>query len=220
MNSKVGPALFCLVFVVAFGGVGVFGSWMIGSMVRESFRAADWVVVQATVESANLHSRSGRSTTHQADGTYRYRFGGKEYVGTRLGVSPIGGADNIGDWQESMADYLRDAMRERRTISVFVNPDNPAEAVVDRDVRWGFVVFMGLFAVIFGGVGVGALAALVAVLRAKPEPVVKEARAVRRAAVKPANQPDFDAGPPTGDPEIERIFGKPPATRERKKGPS
>jgi hypothetical protein len=48
-------------------------------------------------------------------------------------------------------------MAEKKPITVYVNPESPAEAVVDRDVRWKFVLFLSVFSLVFGGVGVGAL---------------------------------------------------------------
>jgi hypothetical protein len=160
MGGKLAASLFALVFAIPFGGGGLFAGWVIADMVSENQKSAEWVVVKATVQSAELRASRGRkSTTYEAAGTYRYRFGGKEYTGAQLGLSSVGGADNIGDWQEDMAGYLKEAMEKRQPISVYVNPDDPAQAVVDRELRWGFIAFLGVFAVIFGGVGIGALLA-------------------------------------------------------------
>lgn len=159
MGSKLGGTLFALVFLITFGGVGFGASWGIVSMFRDSFRADDWVLVQAKVDDTALNSIRGSKggTSYEAEGAYRYTVGGKQYVSRQLGFSLLGGSDNIGDWQESMAAFLQEAKEKGKTIPVYVNPDNPAEAVVDRDVRWALVLFMAVFAVVFGGVGVGAL---------------------------------------------------------------
>ena len=145
--------------------MGVLASWAIAHMVRESHRASDWVIVQAKVDEAALKASRGSKggTSYYADGAYRYTVGGKEFVSTQLGFDLAGGSDNIGDWQQSMAAFLEEAKTTGKTIPVYVNPDNPAEAVVDRDVRWAMVLFMGIFAVLFGGVGVGALGAIGAI---------------------------------------------------------
>jgi hypothetical protein len=52
---------------------------------------------------------------------------------------------------------------------VYVNPQEPAQAVIDRDVRWKLVMFLTPFALGFGGVGVGALWMLPRVLRDSPD---------------------------------------------------
>ena len=46
-----------------------------------------------------------------------------------------------------------------------MNPENPAEAVYDRGVRWAQLLFLTPFALAFGGVGVGALWVMANVLR-------------------------------------------------------
>ena len=184
MGSKLGATLFALVFAVPFGAVGVLASWAIAHMVRESHRAGDWVIVQAKVDDAALKASRGSKggTSYYADGAYRYTVGGKEFVSTKLGFDLAGGADNIGDWQPSMAAFLEEAKTTGKTIPVYVNPDNPAEAVVDRDVRWSMVLFMGVFAVLFGGVGVGALGAIVSVWFGKGKKKRAKARSVAEYA--------------------------------------
>lgn len=160
MKGKIGPLLFCLAFAIPFGGVGLWASWVMVSTLRDAWGAREWVKVRADVISAEMQQGTGRrSSTYRADAVYRYTFDGKEYTGSRLGISTMGGSDNIGDWQEEMAEFLESARNEKRTINVFVNPDRPTEAVVDRAIRWPMLLFLTPFALGFGGVGVGALVA-------------------------------------------------------------
>jgi hypothetical protein len=163
MKGKLGSTLFALVFAIPFGGFGGVAAWGIASMFSASRGAAEWVVVQARVDEAELKVSRGSKggSTYQATGKYSYSFGGRTYTGTRLGFDILGGSDNIGDWQADMGAFLEEAKKSGKTIPVWVNPERPEEAVVDREVRWGLVLFMGVFAVVFGGVGVGALIALV-----------------------------------------------------------
>ena len=72
-------------------------------------------------------------------------------------VSIAGGADNIGDYQQDMGRRLKQCSSRGETISVFVNPQNPAESIIDRSVRWGMVGFKSIFLFVFGGVGLGLL---------------------------------------------------------------
>ncbi|QJR09713.1 hypothetical protein DSM104443_00763 [Usitatibacter rugosus] len=214
MGAKLGGSLFALFFAVPFGGVGAFASYGIWDMVKRSYRAGDWVVVQAKVEQAALtSSRSKNSTTYKAEGRYRYRFGNRDYQGDQLGFMILGGSDNVGSWQEEMASHLIDARDSGRTIPVYVNPDDPAEAVVDRGIRWGMLLFMGVFAVLFGAVGLGAFVAMVAVWFGGGKAARKRKGSMEayvanrnRAAMSDAGaKPDADETPPTGNPE--RIAG-------------
>jgi hypothetical protein len=158
MGTRIAGFLFCMVFAVPFGGVGLLGAVGLGKMFLDSHRAKDWVVVQAKVDQAALKVSRGKkgSTTYQATAAYRYMIGGKEYVSTRLGFDLWGGSDNLGDWQEEMAGFMEDARKNGRTVPVYVNPDRPEDAVVDREVRWPLVSMMSVFALLFGGVGLAA----------------------------------------------------------------
>lgn len=167
-------------FALPFTAAAVFVWYMVGLAAVEAWEARDWVKIKADVVSADLSSRTGRSsTTWRAVGTYRYEFGGRTYESSRLGVGEFGsGGDNIGDWQEEMASYLRQARDEKRPIMAWVNPDDPAQAVVDRDVRWGMMALLLPFAVLFAAIGLGGLYAMyrVATVREWKKPAAKKKR--------------------------------------------
>src|SRR5438105_11705016 len=130
VKGKIGTVLFCLAFALPFGGVGVFATWMIAGSFYDGYRARDWVLVKADVTSYN-----GRAVA------YRYSWDGREFIGTRKGVMPFGGgSSNVDDWDERVDDFLSTAVKERKPIMVHVNPDNPAESVLDRDIRWALVL--------------------------------------------------------------------------------
>src|SRR5258708_14645043 len=139
---------------------------MIGKTVHDGMRAKDWVLVKAKVDAFDRGQVS-----------YRYTFQGREYKGDRLGSEILGGTDNIDSWHEEMADMISTAQREGRPITVFVNPDNPSESMVDRAIRWNLMLFMVPFALGVGGGGVGALWFLVHTLRGGPAQRPAKARA-------------------------------------------
>jgi hypothetical protein len=141
----------CLVFAVPFGGIGAGAAYVIGRMIYDGQRAEEWVRVRATVDAY------GHGTV-----AYRYAFQGREYHGERLGANPIGGTDNIDSWHDDMYSMLSSAKSENKPITVWVNPADPAESMVDRTIRWKLVMFASVFALAFGGVGVGALVMLFA----------------------------------------------------------
>ena len=153
MKEKLGAALMCLAFAVPFGGVGAGAAWAIAATIQDGMRAKEWVRVKAEV----LSHGSGSVL-------YRYRMDGKSYTGDRLGSNVLGGTDNVDSWHEDMESMLSSARSEGKPITVFVNPDNPQESMVDREIRWKLLVFFVPFALAFGGVGVGALYMLVRTL--------------------------------------------------------
>ena len=64
-------------------------------------------------------------------------FAGKPYSGSRLGLSTVGGSDNIDDWHHEVNARLEDARAAGKPVTVWVNPDNPAESVFDREICAG-----------------------------------------------------------------------------------
>jgi Protein of unknown function (DUF3592) len=157
VKGKLIGTIFCVLIGLPFFLVGVWSLWSMGSTLYESWAARGWVMVHADVLAADLVASRGKSRSVRATGTYRYTFEGRDYTSSRLGIATAGGGDNIGSWQEEMADYLKSARKEKRTINVYVNPASPSEAVVDRKVRWPMMLFLSPFAFLFGGVGVGML---------------------------------------------------------------
>jgi hypothetical protein len=154
VKDKLVAALFCLLFAGVFGGVGVFATWVIAATIYDGTRAQDWVRVKAYVES--LEGSGVR---------YRYTFQGREYSGSRLGASPLGGSDNVDDWSADLQDRLAAAKAGNHPITVLVDPEKPSDSMIDARIRWSFLVFLLPFSLAFGGVGAGALYALTRVLQ-------------------------------------------------------
>ena len=142
MKGKLGAALFCLAFAIPFGAVGAGATWALVTMIYDGMRAKDWVLVKADVIGPS---------------SYRYTFNGETHTNDRLGTFRLGGTSDVDDFDERVASILAQGREEKRPITVFVNPDNPSESMVDRAIRWGFLIFLLPFALGFGGVGVGAL---------------------------------------------------------------
>ncbi len=130
---------------------------------------------------ASRGSKGG--ATYQATGTYSYKFGDRSFRSTQLSFD-IGGSDNIGDWQHEMGGFLDEAKRTGKTIPVYVNPDNPAEAVVDRDVRWAMVLFLGVFGLLFGGAGFFMLAFAVYTLFSRDKGTAKGRKGGKSAVLE------------------------------------
>jgi hypothetical protein len=148
--------LMSLVLALVVMGVGLATALGLGKMLWDGWRARGWVLVQASVTEAELiERRKRRSTIYRAEGVYRYRFAGEEYEGRRLGLTARGSGDWLGGWHAEMATFLARARDEQGTVAVYVNPGNPRQAVVDRQVRWGLVasktletIFLAVFGVL------------------------------------------------------------------------
>jgi len=145
-----------LLFSLPFAGVGLgFLLFSVIPSLYDGLQMRSWHEAQATVISSELNSYSGDSTTYEAVGLYDYRVGDERYTGTRLGISS--GADNVGDWHQRMSGKLHAARSAQNTISIYYNPENPSEAIVDRSPRWALLGFKMIFVLVFGGAGIGLL---------------------------------------------------------------
>src|SRR5690606_1729945 len=104
--------------------------------------------VPATLESVSLDRHRGdNSYTYSVSASYRYSINGHNYYNTRVGYDM--GSDNIGDYHDDLVWRLERA-REAGRLRVWVNPEDPAESQLVRDLRWkksgftwreGFVLF-------------------------------------------------------------------------------
>ncbi|MDJ0812607.1 MAG: DUF3592 domain-containing protein [Woeseiaceae bacterium] len=148
--------IFMTLFALPFFGVGVWMMWSISTAVYDVYRMGDWVQVEARLLEGGYTRHSGDDAdTYEAYARYTYLIGGISYTADRVSVS--GGADNIGDYQREIGSELSRALSNGNDILVWVNPDNPAEAVIDRGIRWGLVGFKSIFLLVFGGFGGGML---------------------------------------------------------------
>ena len=145
-----------------FGGVFAIVGLGVGYFALDSlwnwWDARDWESVPATVLSASLRvSQGDDGSTYSAEGQYRYQWSSDIYQNDRISFSS--GSDNVGSFHHDAYDELKQHMDSGEPIRVWVNPDDPSDSVVFRDMRWGMFGFLMLFPIIFGGVGIGIITA-------------------------------------------------------------
>ena len=151
--------LFSGLFMLGFGGVGVFfGVLPLVDTAWQMWTVRNWVPVSAQVLDVRLdqHRGSKGSVTFQLAARYGYRFDGRDHESTRVGLETQMGADNIGDWHQRWHARLSDARASEQPVAAWVDPRRPDQAVLERRVRWGLLLFRLPFAVLFTAVGVGA----------------------------------------------------------------
>lgn len=139
--------------MLAFPAVAVFMGWRSIVMVQAWRDAQRWVQTPATIEHLQLRvNRDGEATTYRVECRYSYVFNGQVFQGRRVGLAD--GSDNIGSWQQATYERLKQHFQaiESDPVPCWVNPDNPAEAVLDRQMRWELLLFNLLFVAVFGGI--------------------------------------------------------------------
>jgi hypothetical protein len=121
--------IFLFLFALPFFGVGVWMGYSAGSNMVDAWQMKHWVPVQGTLLNAGYETHSGDdSYTYKAYANYTYEFGGQQYTNDRVAIA--GGADNIGDYQQDMGSYLSGVRSRGETITVYVDPDEPSEAIL------------------------------------------------------------------------------------------
>lgn len=154
------------IFSLPFIAVGIWMVYTIGATLSDAARMQSWDSVPAIITSGGYETNSGDdSTTYKAYAQYRYTYNGRDYTGDRVGLIDM--SDNIGSFHQDMGDKLSKAARSKKPMDIFVNPNDPSESIVTREIRWGMIAFQGLFLVLFGGVGTGLM---LYTFMAAPEP--------------------------------------------------
>ena len=149
-------------FLLLFGAIfAVIGLVMLKPLIltplQKSRAAQSWQMVEAVVISSKVKSHtSDDSTTYSPYIAYRYVMNGEQYLGDQY--SFIGGSSS---GYESKADIVRQ-YPAGHTFTVYVNPDNPAESVINRTMSNAKLLV--LIPLIFFIVGV---VIMVSALRAK-----------------------------------------------------
>ncbi|WP_197493166.1 DUF3592 domain-containing protein [Woeseia oceani] len=152
MKGKIGLSLFGLPFFA----VGLWMSWSISAAFLDYWQMQDWQSADAQLHTAGYRTHQGDdSRSYEAYATYSYTINGQSYNGSRVAIS--GGADNIGDYQTDTGNRLATTLAQGAPITVYVNPGNHSEAIIDRELRWGLLGFKSIFLFVFGGVGLGLL---------------------------------------------------------------
>ena len=147
--GKGGLILFGLVFMVA-GLVATY--FFLILPVVNTWQAKGWSETSCEIISAEVESHTGDdSTTYSVEITYEYEFGGQRYCSDRY--------DFIGGSSSGYKSKQREVDRYRNMKSpiCYVDPSDPAEAVLLRDFSMKNLI--GLFPLIFVVVGAGIMIA-------------------------------------------------------------
>jgi hypothetical protein len=157
IGTRLGGGCFIL-FALPFAAVGVWmGSWLCSELFAH-WRMQSWEETPAKIVWTKLESDSDSEggVSYRATAEYTYRYQGEQYTGHRIGVH--GGSDNVGSFQSDAHRQLTEHRKSHRPFHCYVNPEEPSEAVIFRDLRWEMILFRAIFAVVFGAAGFGMLA--------------------------------------------------------------
>lgn len=145
VKERIKAGIAALAFLLIFGGVGLLGIYAVAGTVYDGWRASGWVPTPATITHVD--------TGHVA---YSYQWQERRYTGDRAGTFVLGGSSEIDDWDERMEALISKARSEESPVTAYVNPADPAESMLDREIRWKLLMVFLPFGVGFGGAGLFA----------------------------------------------------------------
>lgn len=149
-----------MLFLLPFAGVGVLMLALTFQQVGGWWRTSSWKEYPATIQSVELQENcdSEGTTTYRVQATYTYQVDGQQFTGSR--VSLTFGSDNVGDFHLRIYQEIKRHHELALPFRCFVNPSDPVESILYRDLRPGLIAFYLLFVSVFGGIGAIGLVAL------------------------------------------------------------
>ena len=147
--ERLSAAAGALAALVLAGGLGYLGITGLVGTIYDGWRAREWVKVKA-----DLIRVEGN------DATYAYTWEGRKLTSSRVGAMRFRGTSEVDDWDDRIADALATAQAEKTPVTAWVNPADPTEAMLDREVRWLVIAILMPFAIGMAALGVGGFLAL------------------------------------------------------------
>src|SRR5262245_30285792 len=139
------------IFLLVFAGFGLVFVWLAGRDAFGSLRLLGWkrtdcVVLASSVREPTERERDG---DFHFEVSYRYSFAGQSFVSSRYRRNPKAFSDY------GKAAGLTEKYKAGNTAICYVNPEIPAEAVLERDNPLGLLIV--LFPMVFVLIGVGGI---------------------------------------------------------------
>ncbi|MCL2646168.1 MAG: DUF3592 domain-containing protein [Phycisphaerales bacterium] len=151
-----------LLFSLPFVAVGVFMAVLMVNMLITWHNAQSWTHVPARILRTDLESHHGSKggTSYQVTADYSYEYNGHKYTSHRVGLSDSGG-DNIGSFQQDAYLELSQYKKSGKPFRCYINPANPEQSLLYRELRPGIFMFHMVFVLGFGGIGLGLMIAVI-----------------------------------------------------------
>jgi uncharacterized protein DUF3592 len=151
ISRRLGPRGCMTAFFAVFFLVGAGVSLFFLAPAVKVLRAKSWPATSCTILSSQVrtHPSDDGGPTFSVDVLYTYSYGGREYKSDRYQF--LGGSS--GGYQEKERIVRR--LPPLTRIPCYVNPDEPAEAVLNRDFSSEYAI--GLVPLLFMLVGLGGM---------------------------------------------------------------
>ncbi|MDB6024113.1 MAG: hypothetical protein JWM68_336 [Verrucomicrobiales bacterium] len=132
--------IFLLIGIVFLGGVFKmsYGWW----------RTRAEVTTEARLVSVDLQATTGKAAATSTIASYKYTVNGQVFTGQKIALFK---------GTKEFHTPLSSSLRSGTPIRVFIDPQDPSFAVIDREFVWGPISVGVLLVLVFGGGGVMCL---------------------------------------------------------------
>jgi hypothetical protein len=173
MRKRFTKAIVMALFASPFLALAVYGGTVIARELGGAFLTRDWKPADAKVIEFGTQSSEfwGRRKNKLLVVHYEYVVEGQSHLGTKIRLADSNFV-SLGRsvYQDEWFERFNSAKSADRPITAFFNPENPTQAVLSHDIRWGKVgVAFGLL-MIFGPIGLLFVNAVVYALTVRLEP--------------------------------------------------
>jgi hypothetical protein len=169
-------SLGCLTFfAIPFICVGVGVSWWAASLYQKHLATQSWTEVPATITSAELithrsKGKRGRETvSYEAVATYDYEVAGRKFSGNRVDLLGQNGTNEL---EQRAHAETKKHLNDHTPFRCYVNPNDPGESVLFRELPGESLMLLTIFAGVFGAAGFGMLTGAIAISRRSPAPAI------------------------------------------------
>jgi len=123
--------------------VGMALLWQGGLMFQTYFASSDWPRVQGKLIKAEIYRKVGRnSSTMGIRGSYSYEYEGTPHLGSKFEIS--GGSNTDIEGKKKKVADLKAASAAGQPLEVFVNPSDPTDSFIYRELSTDMFLITGL----------------------------------------------------------------------------
>ena len=126
-------------------------AWLLTASVIDYVRGQSWKAIPARILTVELVDLTASDSGLEVKAVYEYDFGGRRYQGTRVQLHR--GYD-VFNFHRRMYEELLAHQRTGKPRIAFVNPKDPTQSVLHRELRWEMMALYCFGMLIFGGVGI------------------------------------------------------------------
>lgn len=141
--KEIGPKILMFLFVAVFAAAAAYLYYGFGRMLLNVEHAQTWQPVEGRLIKQEIVTNEGTGDdpdTHRLDALYRYTVAGVEHDGSRVDFSPLR-SDNFSGGRRAR----QQKMMQQEPLTVYVDPADPLNAVIDRSLPAEQSVFIAFF---------------------------------------------------------------------------